>query len=145
MTKRLQVLLAVKALIVRALPDADVQGLDSEDAAPDRIGPNGRAYIESGDPGEPEIDLSPLTYNYEHQIPVTLDGVAGNGLTAEQAVDAMVGSIADEIEADRFLGGLVTFLDATAPPGNDDYVEAASSTAGVSLTIVASYSTTRPL
>jgi hypothetical protein len=145
MSKRLDVLLAVKALIVAALPDADVQGIDSEDAAPDRIGPNGRAYVESGDPGAPEIDLSPLSYNYEHQIPVYLDGVAGGGLTAEQAVDAMADKVSAAIEADRFLGGLVDFLDATAPPGNDDYIDAASSSAGLSLTITASYSTTHPL
>ena len=145
MSKRFEVLLAVKALLVTALPGVDVQGLDGMDAAPDRIGPNGRCTIEAGDPGRPEIDLCPPTYNYQHQIPVTIDGVAAGNQTPEQVVDAMLDLIAAAIEADRFLGGLVDYLDATAPPANDDYVPGAPVTGGAALTIVATYSTAHPL
>lgn len=145
MSKRLDVLLALKALLTAAVPLTTVEGLDGNDAAPDRIPADGRIVIEAGDPGEPEIDLSPLTYNYAHAVPVTIEVGPGDGLTGEQRADAMLGAIADAIEADRFLGGLVDWLDAAAPATDDDQVEGAAVTRVAPITIVASYSTTRPL
>ncbi len=145
MSKRLEVLVAVKAMLTTALPGVDVQGLDGADAAPERIGGNGRAYIEAGDPGRPEIDLCPVTYYYQHQIPITLDAPARGNLSAEQAVDAMTDQIAAAIVSDRFLGGLVDYLDASAPPANDDYTAGSAIIGSASVVITASYSTPHPL
>jgi len=145
MTKSLEVALAVKALLVSALPGVDVQGIDGEDAAPDRIGSNGLVTLEAGDPGKPEIDLCPVTYNYQHQMTVIVEAAPSVDTTAAQLVDAMLELISAAIEADRFLGGRVDFLDASAPPWNDDYVDAAVTTSGATVTIVATYSSSHPL
>jgi len=145
MSKSLDVPLAVKAMFAAALPGVDLQGIDGEDAAPDRIGTNGRVTIEAGDPGKPEIDLCPPTYNYEHQIPFTVEAPPSGDLTGAQVVDAILDLMAAALEADRFLGGLVDYLDASAPPSNDDYVEASLTTSSVSGVIIATYSTPHPL
>jgi hypothetical protein len=145
MSKRLDVLLAVKALVQGALPGADVLGLDGSDAAPDRVAPGGRVIVRSGDPGEPEMDLSPPSYHYEHAIPLELVAYQSGSLTNEEAIDLMLGQIAAAIEADRFLGGLVDYLEATAPLTDDDYSEAAAVPRRADATITATYSTTHPL
>lgn len=145
MSKRLDVLLAVKALVAAALPGADVLGLDGSDAAPDRVGPLGRVIVRSGDPGDPEMDLSPPVYHYEHAIPLEVIAYQTTALTSEQVVDQMLGQISAAIEANRFLGGLVDYLDAAAPPTDDDYSEAAAVPRRADAIITASYSTSHPL
>jgi len=145
MTKSLDVPLAIKAMFVAALPGIDVQGIDGEDAAPDRIGSNGLVTVEAGDPGKAEIDLCPPTYNYQHQIPFTVEAAPSADMTAQQVVDAILELMSTAIEADRFLGGLVDYLDAEAPPSNDDYVEAAVTTSSRSGVITATYSSSHPL
>jgi len=145
MTKSLDVALAVKALFTSALPGVDMRGIDGEDAAPDRIGSNGLVTVEFGDPGKPEIDLCPVTYNYQHQIPVTVEAAPTDAMTAIQVVDAILDLMSAAIEGDRFLGGLVDYLDASAPPSNDDYVESSVTTSGAAIVVIATYSSSHPL
>jgi hypothetical protein len=66
-TKQLQVILAVKALVAEALPDAEIRGFDGDATKPTRVGSGGCVIGTRGDPGDPEVDLSPLTYNYSHR------------------------------------------------------------------------------
>lgn len=145
MSKRLQVLQAVEAMIRAALPAAEVIGLDDGADVPDRIAPGGRVIIRPGDPGTPEIDLSPLTYNYQHPIPFELAAIGDGQMGPAEQIDAMLVAIGDAIDADRFLGGLVDYLDATAPETADLYVEGAATAHEAAGTIDASYSTTKPL
>lgn len=145
MSKRLDVLAAVKALMAQALPYATVLGLDGQDAAPARVGQFGRVVVRSGDPGDPEIDLSPLTYNYQHQIPIEVAAYESGGRTSEEAVDDMLVAIGEAIEADRTLGGLVDWIDATAPTTEDIFTDGATPPKGADLLIVATYATTNPL
>ncbi|MFZ3484274.1 hypothetical protein [Sphingomonas sp. 3-13AW] len=139
MSKRLDVLAAVKALVQAAVPHSQVLGLDGADAAPARIPPTGRVVIRSGEPGEPEVDLCPLVYHYEHRIPIEVTGAT------EEDVDRMMGRIGDQIEADRTLGGLCDWLEPTGPNTDDIYGEGANPARGGDFDLVASYSTTSPL
>jgi hypothetical protein len=145
MSTRLDVLNAVVAMIRRALPEADVIGLDDGADAPDTIGPSGRVIVRPGDPGDPEIDLSPVIYNYLHPIPVEFASYGTDTLTPSKAVDAMLEAVSAEIEGDRFLGGLVDYLDATAPETADLYTDAATVAHEAAADIVATYSTPHPL
>lgn len=145
MSKALDVAAAIKTLVQDALPGADVLGLDGRDAAPDRIGPLGRVIVRAGDPGDPEIDLSPITYNYDHTFELEIAAYQSSSRTAAQAVDDMLGAVATAIQANRTLGGLVDWLDAASPLTDDDYSEGAPVARRADATIVATYSTTRPL
>lgn len=145
MSHRLDVLTAVKVLIQTALPGADVKGLDGSAARPTRIPPNGLVIVRSGDPGEAEVDLSPLVYNYEHAIPVEISGYQSSSRTNDQVIDDMMTAIGAAVAADRSLGGLCTWLDAEAPAIDDIATEGATVAAGTTLTLVASYSTPNPL
>ncbi len=145
MSKRTDVLFALKAMIQRALPGARVIGLDGTDAAPQQVPATGMVIVRSGDPGEPEVDLSPLTYWFEHRIPLELSAFQSGALTSEQAVDVMMTAIGVEIERDRTLGGLCHWLEASAPLTEDIYVESGSRPPrGADAVVTATYGTHNP-
>jgi hypothetical protein len=144
-SKRLQVLAAVKALVQAALPGATVLGLDGDDAAPARLPPNGRVVVRSGEPGDPEVDLCPPVYHYAHRIPIEVSAYETTALTGEEVIDQMMGLIGAAVEADPTLGGLCDWLEPTAPNTDDIYVEGANPARGGDFDLVASYSTTSPL
>jgi hypothetical protein len=144
MSKRRDVLLAVKALVQGALPLAKVRGFDTDAKRPSQADPGGDVIGHPGDPGEPDIDLSPLTYNYEHAIPLEV-GVRSGVADPDAELDVMLMAIGEAIDGDRTLGGLCSFVEAEAPEVNDRTTEGASSLRWAAVTIVAHYSTAGPL
>lgn len=142
---RLTVLRAVLALVAAALPDVEVVGLTADAAKPSRVPPGGRAVLREGDPGPPEIDLSPLAYNYSHDIPIELDAVRTGGQEPQDIIDAMLVAIGTAVAANRTLGGLCHFIDAALPSVDDANAEGARSGTATTLIITAQYTTTNPL
>lgn len=142
MTKDLTVVLALKALVHAALPGASLIGFDKDADKPARIGPHGCIIGHAGDPGEPEVDLSPLTYNYEHEIIVEI--AAGNG-AGGGALDDMLLTLGDAIAADPYLGGECQFLSVQEADLGDRSAPALASTNWATVSIIAEYSTTNPL
>jgi hypothetical protein len=107
-SKREQVIDAVKALVASALPNADVKrNLDK----PERIPPGGLVIVRDGDPGEPDVLLSPLTYVYEHRIPLEVAAFPSSTLSREEALDQMLSDIGAAVAADRTRGGLWEIID----------------------------------
>jgi hypothetical protein len=145
MSKRLAVLIAVKAMIAAALPGADVKGLDNRADKPDRIPANGLIIVRAGDPGDPDVDLCPPTYHFAHQIPVEIAGYQSATQTNAEVIDTMMGRIGTAIALDRTLGGLCDHLEALAPGTDDITAAGAASAAGADLVLVARYATTDPL
>ena len=141
-SKREQVLDAVAALIDAALPAAKVE---RNAAKPERIPPGGLAIVRDGDPGEPEVLLSPLTYLYTHRIPLEIAARESGSQSREQVLDAMLAAIGAAVAADRTLGGLCDFIEAEAPATAD--IEAAGALPGrwADAAIVAIYGTPDPL
>lgn len=148
MSIQLEILAALKALAMAAIPaaDIDVRSPDDDRPASDRLSPGGRITFEYGDPGEPEIDLSPPVYNYSHQIPATFAAskvLIGESATA--AVAAMLEAFSEAIEADRTLGGLVDYLDGFAPAIESLFEAGATPAREAQALLTATYSTTHPL
>lgn len=143
MSTRFDVLQAVKALMAKACPRAEVLGIDGSGAAPSRVPPDGLIVVRAGDPGPPvEVTMSPLTYWWDHAIPAEI--IAGQ--PGEAALDAMLVAIGDAIVDDRTLGGRCTWLEASSAGTEDvDADGAGSSPRGTAITITASYSTPSPL
>ena len=141
-SRREEVLEAVRALIAMALPAAKVE---RNAAKPERIPAGGLVIVRDGDPGDPEVTLSPLTYIYTHRIPVEIAVVAAPPSSREQVLDATLVAIGTAVEADRTLGGLCDFLEPEAPSTDD--LEATGTVAGrwADAVIVATYATSNPL
>ena len=146
MSKRLDVLLAVKQLIEVALPGAKVLGLDGKEAPPATVPATGMVVVRTGDPGEPECTLSPLAYHFEHRIPLEVSTFKSAGLSNEEALDVMLVAIGEGVAADRTLGGLCDWLDTTSAATEDVYADGGSEPPrGADLMILASYTTNNPL
>jgi hypothetical protein len=141
-SKREQVLDAVAALIDAALPAAKVE---RNAAKPERIPPGGLAIVRDGDPGEPEMLLSPLTYLYTHRIPFEIAARESGSQSREQVLDAMLAAISAAVAADRTLGGLCDFIEAEAPATADIEAAGAQAVRWADAAIVASYATPDPL
>ena len=141
-SKRETVLGAVKALVASALPGAEVK---RNLAKPERIPPGGLVVIRDGDPGEPDVTLSPVSYLYTHRIPVEIAAFESATLTREEVLDGMLAAIGAAIIANRRLGGLVDWIEAEAP--NSEDIETTGSQAGrfADVVIVAIYATADPL
>lgn len=145
MSKHQAVAAAVKELVKAALPVARVTGMDLKDAKPKTIDPLGQAIVRSGDPGEPETDLSPPTWWWERTFPIELAAKDEPARPAQEVLAEMAMLVGAAIAADRYLGGLCTWLDASAPTDGEVDELGAAPIAWCDFTIVASYSTTSPL
>ena len=137
---REQVLGAVLSLIATALPDTTVR---RNQEAPQSIPAGGMVIIRDGDPGDPAVDLSPQRYNYEHRIPVEVAGFLSATLTNEAVLDALLSPIGAAVASNRTLGGLVDFLEVSAPVSDDFNTPTAGRWAEIAL--VAAYATDTPL
>ncbi len=145
MRKRVAVLAAVKEMIAQALPGADVRGMSVEESRPARVSPLGMVIVRSGDPGTPEVDLSPPTYWWEHRIPIEMAAYETPNVTAQIALDTMIGAIDAVMRGDRTLGGLAIYLDAEPPADGEIEKTGAESIGWADFAIIVSYSTDSPL
>lgn len=144
MSKQREVADAVLALIKRALPECHVMGLEDGAERPRRIDPIGTVIVRDGDPGEPEIDLSPPTYFYDHRLPVELLAFK-QSIDLRTVLDRMAGKIGAAVLADRSLGGSVMFLDVTAATYSAVLETGSQTQMGATFDVIAQYSTTNPL
>jgi hypothetical protein len=144
MSRRRDVTLALKALVMAAAPYARIRGFDGDASKARQADAGGDVIGHPGEPGDPEIDLSPLTYTYEHDFPIEVGAPLGAADPAA-AIDAMMGAIGAAVAADRTLGGLCLFLEARAPDEYDRKADGAEPSRWAAFGIVATYSTTDPL
>jgi hypothetical protein len=135
-SQRETVLAAVEALLVATLPGADVGRNRSFST---RIGVGGAVIMTDGDPGEPEVDLSPINYTYQHRIPLMF------AAPDRSTLEALFASLRTAVEADRFLGGLCGWLETEAPQTDSLDGSGVEAQAEASAAVVAEYSTPSPL
>jgi hypothetical protein len=109
---------------------------------PERIPPDGLIILRDGDPGEPEVTLSPLRYHYQHRAELE---VVVHGTDRDATFDILITSIGTAVETDRTLGGLCDWVEAEAPAPVDLPVEGAASLKAAVITVVLHYSVPDPL
>ncbi|PLL09963.1 acyl-CoA transferase [Tabrizicola sp. TH137] len=114
-----------------------------DEVLPERITAVGLIILRDGQPGEPEVTLSPLRYHYQHRAELEVVIQAGTGLTS--AFDDLIVAIGTALEADRTLGGLCDWVEPEAPSSVDLPVEGAASLKAALITVVLHYTTTSPL
>jgi hypothetical protein len=141
-SRREQVLDGIKMLIATALPNADVK---RNLAKPERIPPGGLVIVRDGDPGEPEVMLSPLLYVYTHRVPIEIAAYESSSATREQVLDEILGAIGTAVAGDRTLGGLCDFIEAEATATDDIDTAGARPGRWADAAIVAVYGTPDPL
>ena len=92
----------LNALLARlsTLPATALRG----EVLPERVPANGLLILRDGQPGDPDVTLSPLRYHFQHraELEVILQAVADR----DARFAALLGQIASALAADRTLGGL---------------------------------------
>ena len=121
-----------------ALPATALRG----EVLPERVPVAGLLILRDGEPGEPEVTLSPLTYHYQHRAEIE---AVVQSADRDAAFDALCASIGTAIAADRKLGGLCDWVEAEAPQLVDLPVEGAASLKAAVIPVVLHYCTTDPL
>ena len=110
---------------------------------PERIPPAGLMILRDGNPGEPGVTLSPLTYHFQHRA--ELEVIVQSATDRDTVFDALTAQIGAVIAADRTLGGLCDWVGPEAPEPVDLSVEGASSLKAAIVPVLLHYATTDPL
>ena len=139
MTTTREIVLA--ALHARLQPLAALMLRD--DGLPERIPASGLIILRDGQPGEPEVTLSPLRYHYQHRAELEVVVQAGTGRAS--AFDTLIAAIGTAMKADRTLGGLCDWVEPEAPASVDLPIEGAAALKAAVITVVLHYTTTGPL
>jgi hypothetical protein len=121
-----------------ALPATALRG----DVLPERVPTAGILILRDGEPGEPEVTLSPLRYHYRHRAEIE---AVVQGASRDVAFDTLCASTGAAIAADRTLGGLCDWVEAEAPRPVDLAVEGAASLKAAVIPVILHYSTADPL
>jgi hypothetical protein len=136
-TTRETVLSALHALL-GTLPATALRG----EVLPERAPVAGLLILRDGDPGEPEVTLSPLRYHYRHRAEIE---AVVQGMARDAAFDTLCASIGAALAANRTLGGLCDWVEAEAPRPVDLAVEGAAGLKAAVIPIVLHYTTADPL
>ena len=114
-----------------------------DEVLPERIPPAGLIILRDGQPGEPEVTLSPLRYHYQHRAELEVVVKAGTGRAS--AFDTLIAAIGTTLEIDRTLGGLCDWVEPEAPASVDLPSEGAAALKAAIVTVVLHYTTNGPL
>ncbi len=136
-TRREQVLVSLFDRL-RSVPDATVR---RNEPLPEKVPAGGLVVLRDGDPGEPEVLLSPLTYLWTHRAVV--EAIVSGATPA--ALDDLLASIGQTIAGDRTLGGRCDHIEAGAPDVGAIAVEGGAPLKGATVTVTLIYATTDPL
>ena len=104
----------------------------------ERVPAAGLLILRDGEPGEPEVTLSPLRYHYQHRAEIE---AVVQGADRDADFDRLTTSIGAALAADRTLGGLCDWVEAEAPRPVDLPVEGAASLKAAVIPVVLHYST----
>jgi hypothetical protein len=137
-TPRETILTALHARLFM-LPATALRG----EVLPERIPPEGLMILRDGEPGEPEVTLSPLRYHYQHRAEI--EAVVQGTNDRDAAFDTLCASIGLVITDDRTLDGLCDWVEAEAPQPVDLPVEGAAGLKAAVIPVVLHYSTADPL
>ncbi|PRY23528.1 hypothetical protein CLV78_10417 [Aliiruegeria haliotis] len=121
-----------------ALPATALRG----EVLPERVPADGLLILRDGEPGEPEVTLSPLAYHYQHRAEIE---AVVQGAERDAGFDTLCSSISTSLATDRTLGGLCDWVEAEAPRPVDLPVEGAASLKAAVIPVILHYTTADPL
>ena len=113
------------------------------DVLPQRIPAGGILILRDGDPGEPEVTLSPLTYHYEHRAEIEV--LVQQKTNQDAAFDTLTAAIGTKIESNRTLGVLCDWCEGLAPAPVELNLEGGEPMKAAVVPVMLVYSTTHPL
>ncbi len=133
--------LAALFLQIQQVPSATVK---REEPLPEKVPDGGLVILRDGDPGEPEVLLSPVTYLWQHRADIEVI-VQKAPAEATAGLDALLAELGIALSTDRTLGGLVDWIEWSAPQTRDLAVDGAAGLKGAMVTVTLHYASSDPL
>lgn len=140
-TRREQLLTALLARL-QSIPAVTVK---REAPLPEKVPAGGLVILRDGDPGEPEVLLSPLTYLWQHRAEVEVIVQQGPADTASTVLDGLLAAIGTALAADRTLAGLADWLDWGGPQTRDLAIDGAAGLRAAVVPVILHYASADPL
>ncbi len=142
-SKRETILQALDARLKATLRPLQVD-YGRNDAVPSKIALRGRVILRDGEPGEPEVTLSPPIWSYEHRAELEVFYQGSDG-SREMPLDDILVAISQAIATDRTLGGLCNWCEPEAAQPSDIPVQAGLPFRAVTVGVWLHFETTDPL
>lgn len=105
----------------------------------------GLVVLRDGEPGEPEVLLSPASYAYEHRAEIVVQVSGGSAAGRDAALDALLQAIGAAIAADQTLSGAVDMATPGGPELVDEAVEGAPAIKAALVPVFLEYVSATPL
>jgi len=137
-THREQVLAAI-ALRLETVAGLTVR---RNEVLPEKIPTGGLVILRDGDPCEPDVVLSPLTYLWRHAAPVEIVVQHGDAVERDRLPASLLKAATVALLTDRNLGGLADWLEASPPSADLLPVEGAAAIKAATFTVTIHYATT---
>ena len=112
---------------------------------PTKVPAEGLLILRDGDPGEPEVTLSPTRYHYQHRAEIEALVQHGDPAQRDTALDALLETLAQALDGQTSLGGLVDYLHIETPDFLSETVEGAPTIKAAVVPVILEYSTSNPL
>ena len=112
---------------------------------PTKVPADGLIILRDGDPGEPEVTLSPTRYHYQHRAEIEALVQHGDPAQRDTALDTLLETVAQALDGQTSLGGLVDYLHIETPDFLSETVEGAPTIKAAVIPVILEYSTSNPL
>ncbi len=142
MPSRREAVLQALLATLTTVPGATVE---RETAIPEWVPQGGLIILRDGDPGTPEVILSPLTYLYDHPARLEVFVQAGQAPARAIALDGLLRALGTALATDRSLGGTCDWLAWGAPVAEELPVAGCAPIRAATVIVTLSYSTSDPL
>ena len=111
------------------------------ESLPTKVPPEGLIIVRDGDPGEPEITLSPTRYHYQHRAEVEVLVQHGNQQKRDQALDSLLQTIEKILAFNLTLDGVIDYLHIFTPEFLSETTEGAPPIKAAMVSVTLEYST----
>ena len=105
----------------------------------------GLVSLRDGDPGEPDILLSPTTYAWEHVAEIVVQKQHVDARIRDRDIDVILQAIDIALDNDSTLGGTVEMARPGSPEIITEAVESAATIKAVLVPVILEYTTKTPL
>lgn len=112
---------------------------------PTRVPAGGLLTLRDGEPGEPEVTMSPLIYEYRHRAEIEVILQPALSVEPTNALDSVLLALGEALEADRTLGGTCLWVEPEAPITSDLALEGTAGIIAAIVPVELNYITTGPL
>ena len=112
---------------------------------PTKVPEAGLIILRDGDPGEPEVILSPTRYVYQHRAEVEVLVQEADQAERDAALDTLLVAVGTALAGDSSLGGKVDIAHPGSPELLQETIEGAPTIKAALIPVCLEYTTLNPL